>query len=332
MNQTNMPPHEQKKILIIGAAGGLAQIVIKKLLRSHPQVKILGIDSRPVNQSIKNLQLQLRTIRYTLGQFESIFRDFRPDTVLHLGRITQAGSQSAKLLQQRLELNVMGTKIVLDLCKRHEVKQVLLLSSFLVYGARNDNPLFLDENAPLRASLDHPDLRDVVEMDQMGSSWMWQHINQVNTIILRPCSIIGPHIMNAVTKLIMSKHPWRPIDYAPMYQFIYQNDMGLAIIKAISDPFPSGIYNVAPSGQISITDALEILHPGKTFPFPVTLLEFVNKGLHYFRAGVPDYLIDYLKFSCLVDTKAFDALVPKNFFRCDSTKALYALKEQLPEL
>ena len=120
---------DKKNVLVIGVAGGLAQITIKKLIRTHPHWKILGIDSRPVTNPFKNLQVDLRSIRYTLGQFESIFRDFRPDAVLHLGRISQAGSQSAKFLQERLELNVMGTRIVLDLCKKHEVKQVLLMSS-----------------------------------------------------------------------------------------------------------------------------------------------------------------------------------------------------------
>ena len=320
---------DKKKILVIGVAGGLAQVTVKKILRLHPHWKILGVDSRQVTNTFKSLQVELKTIRYTLGQFEGVFRDFRPDVVLHLGRISQMGSQSARLLQERLELNVMGTKIVLDLCKKHEVKQVLLLSTFLVYGARNDNPLYQDENSPLRASLDHPDLRDVVEMDQMASSWMWQHINQVNTIILRPCSIVGPHIMNAICKLLQSKHPWRPIDFAPMYQFINQSDMALAILKAIDLPFASGVYNVASKGHLPLTQALEILHGKDTLPFPMGLLGLINKGLHVFRLGVPDYLIDYLKFSCLISSEAFDSYVGNNFFRYDSKGAIIALKENL---
>jgi UDP-glucose 4-epimerase len=319
----------KKKVLVIGVAGGLAQITIKKLTHSHPHWKILGIDSRPVTDQFHNLQVELRTIRYTLGQFETIFRDFRPDIVLHLGRISQAGNQSAKLLQERLELNVMGTKIILDLCKKHEVKQVLLLSSFLVYGARNDNPLYVDENSPLRASLDHPDLRDVVEMDQMGSSWMWQHINTVNTIILRPCSIIGPHIMNAVTKLLLSKHPWKPVDFAPMYQFIHQTDMAQAIIKSIVTPLPSGIYNVAPSGHVALSNAIEMLHGKEAIPFPISVLGLINHGLNYFRMGVPDYLIEYLKFSCLINTEQFYKFSGGQFFRYDSEGAVNALKEIL---
>lgn len=51
--------------------------------------------------------------------------------------------------------------------------------------------MFLKEDAPLRASFKYAELRDVVEMDQMCTNWMWKNQNNIETIVLRPSNIIG---------------------------------------------------------------------------------------------------------------------------------------------
>ena len=41
---------DKKKVLIIGMAGGLAQITARLLLSKHPQWSVLGVDTRSVKQ------------------------------------------------------------------------------------------------------------------------------------------------------------------------------------------------------------------------------------------------------------------------------------------
>ena len=52
----------------------------------------------------------------------------------------------------RYNANVLGTQKLLDLCLKYHVGQVLILSTFFVYGATAYNPAPLDETAPLKAS------------------------------------------------------------------------------------------------------------------------------------------------------------------------------------
>lgn len=79
----------------------------------------------------------------------------------------------------------MGTNRILDLCERSGVAKVIILSTFHVYGALSDNSIFLGEDAPLRASIRHPELRDVIEMDQICTNWMWKNQKSISTVVLK---------------------------------------------------------------------------------------------------------------------------------------------------
>src|SRR5690606_1734067 len=178
-----------RKILIIGIAGGLAQMTARLILEAHPSWEIIGIDSRSVSGIPPLKGLTALQIKYSRGNFENLFRTHSFDTVYHLGRISHSSNEQ-NVLAKRIDLSVMGTNRILELCERSEIQKVIILSTFHVYGAMPDNSIFLKEDAPLRASIRHPELRDVIEMDQMCTSWMWKNQNSVSTVVLRPCNII----------------------------------------------------------------------------------------------------------------------------------------------
>ena len=60
----------------------------------------------------------------------------------------------------------------LELATQEKVRRVIVLSTWHVYGAYSDNPVFIKESNLLRLSIKHPDLRDVVEMDQLTTNWI----------------------------------------------------------------------------------------------------------------------------------------------------------------
>ena len=184
---------DKKRVLIIGIVGGLAQILSRIILQNHPEWEIVGVDSRDTRKCDDVKGLKKISMRYSRGNFEKLFRENQFDTVYHLGRISHSSNTQGDL-ERRLELSVMGTNRILDLCYRFEVKKVIILSTFHVYGALPDNSVFIHEEMPLRASLKYPELRDVVEMDQICTNWMWKFQNKISTVVLRPCNIIGNQI------------------------------------------------------------------------------------------------------------------------------------------
>ncbi len=312
-----------KKILMIGIAGGLAQITARLILTEHPDWEIIGIDSRSVAKVPQIKGLQSIELKYSRGNFENLFRTHHFDVVFHLGRISHS-SNTQNVLAKRIELSVMGTNRILELCERSGVKKVIILSTFHVYGAMPDNSIFLPEDAPLRASMRHPELRDVIEMDQICTNWMWKNQNTISTVVLRPCNIIGTQIQNAMTKFLSGPISLSPMDYNPFFQFIHEFDMANILYKSLGS-LPTGTYNVAGNDFIALRDALKVVGT-KGVPFPMILAEGLNSALKKIKIDVPEYLLDYLKFSCLISNHELKKHLGDNFLRFSIKEALELIK------
>lgn len=312
-----------KSILIIGVAGGLAQILLKLLQQKFPDAQIIGVDSRPLGQPT-HPNLTLQTFPYSRGNFEKLFRDYSFDLVYHLGRVSHANVGKQLSLAKRMDLNIIGTSRILDLCLRHEVKKVVVLSTFHVYGALPDNSAFIDEETFPRASIAYPELRDVVEMDQLATSWMWQHQNHIETIILRPCNIIGSQIKNAISRYLLNSWTPTPIDYNPMFQFIHAYDMACVLQECVNR-VPTGIYNVSPHEFISLKEARQTIGtPG--MPTSLFILGHLVEVFKRFNSELPHYLLDYLKFSCLIDAHKLSQYLGKDFYKFTIKETLELLK------
>lgn len=311
------------KILIIGIAGGLAQMTARLILNEHPDWEIIGIDSRDISTVQKLKGLTCLNLKYSRGNFENLFRTHHFDIVYHLGRISHSSNEQ-NVLAKRIDLSVMGTSRILDLCERSSVKKVVILSTFHVYGALPDNSIFLNEEAPLRASIRHPELRDVIEMDQMCTNWMWKNQKNISTVVLRPCNIIGTQIQNSMTKFLAGPVALKPIDYNPFFQFIHEFDMANILYKAL-EMIPTGTYNVAGSDFISLREALDVVGT-KGIPFPIVLAGGLNEVLKKFNIHVPEYLLDYLKFSCLISNSELKKHLGENFLRFSIKETLELIK------
>lgn len=307
-----MNDEENKHILIIGISGALAQILSRIILQKHPHWQITGVDSRKVNHIESINGLSVKRIRYSRGDFEKLFRENKFNCVYHLARLShsQLGHEN---LNRRLELSVMGTNRILDLSMRFNIKKVIILSTFHVYGALADNSIFLNETSPLRAAMSYPELRDVVEMDQICTNWMYKYQDQMQTVVLRPCNIIGSKVQNTMTKYLNSYFALKPMDYNPMFQFIHEFDMAQVLFRSI-DELPTGIYNVSTDEYISIKEAIELID-NKGISFPISIANKLNSLLKIVNLDVPDYLIDYLKYSCLISNSQLKKHLGENFYR-----------------
>lgn len=314
---------EKKKILIIGIAGGLAQMTARLILTEHPDWEILGIDSRDISKVPPLKGLTSMELKYSRGNFENLFRTHEFEVVYHLGRISHS-SNTHNVLAKRIELSVMGTNRILELCERSGVKKVIILSTFHVYGAMPDNSIFLTEDAPLRASMRHPELRDVIEMDQICTNWMWKNQNTISTVVLRPCNIIGTQIQNAMTKFLAGPIALSPADYNPFFQFIHEFDMANILYRVLQE-VPTGTYNVSGNDFISLREALSVVGT-KGIPFPMVLAGGLNSALKKLKIDVPDYLLDYLKFSCLISNSELKKHLGPNFLRFSIKEALEMIK------
>ena len=314
---------KNKSVLIIGIQGALAKITAEILIKNNPKIKIHGVDSRGIDSVPNRSQLTYQQMKYTRTNFEKMFREHQFDTILHLGRLGHSPAMGN--INKRIDINLVGTNTILELAHKFQCKKVVILSSHHVYGALPDNAMFLREDAPLRGSFKFAELRDVVEMDQMCTNWMWKNQNQIETVVLRPCNIIGPQIKNSITQYFKTPYAPLPLDYNPMFQFIHEFDMATIITSSI-DQLKTGIYNVAGDDVVSLHEAADIIGV-KKFKVPIIAVEQLAKILTPVWT-FPHYLLDYLKYPSTLDNGELKKNLGNEIFRFNAKEALELLKAQ----
>ena len=283
------------KIMVTGAAGALAQAIIHKLKSKY---RIVAVDFR------RKVDLPAPIISYkvdfTKRIFEDIFRDHVFDGVIHLGRI-QANEANRF---SRYNANVIGTQKLMDLSKKYDVKQVMVLSTYFVYGAHPYNPSLLDEKTPLKAAELTMDLVDSVELENLSSIYLYKY-PELNITILRPCNIAGPGVRNSFATLLAQKTAQVLWGFSPLMQFIHIDDMRDAICLAYEKNIP-GIYNVAPDDYISFQKAVEECGCDKMqIPsVPPFLPERISRMMKW--KSFPVHLINYFKFPVIIDGSLFE--------------------------
>ncbi|WP_150913246.1 SDR family oxidoreductase [Marinobacter halotolerans] len=289
-----MTEQRRQHILITGAAGALAQQVINRL-RDH--CDIVAVDFR--EQVYLGDDIPSYCIDFNQRSFEDLFRRYKFDGVIHLGRIMS--SQLTRM--RRYNANVLGTQKLLDLSHKYGISRVVVLSTFHVYGAVAYNPALIDEEAPLKSAGLSADLIDSVELENLANIYLWRYPD-LNITVLRPCNIVGPGVRNSISTLLASQNAPVLAGFSPMMQFIHIDDMADAIVLAYNKT-QRGIFNVAPEDWVAYQHALKLCGC-KTVPIPSIpplLPKLILKTLRL--RSFPSYLMAFFKYPVVIDGRAF---------------------------
>lgn len=285
----------KKTVLVTGAAGSLARRVIARL---HGRYKVVVVDFRHKVETDAGIA-SYKVETHKRG-FEDIFRNHRIDAVIHIGRMFAHESDR----QRRYNANVLGTKQLLELCRKYGVGEVIIHSTYYVYGASAYNPALLDEDTPLKASEVTQDLVDSVEVESLAQIYLWKY-PELNITLLRPCNVLGPGVKNTMSLLL--SRPLAPvlIGFAPLMQFLHVEDMADAVVVAFEKNRP-GVYNVAPDDWVAYPVAVEQCGCRKLpiMSIPPVLPKLLSSALKW-RAFFPSYLINYFKYPVVIDGSLF---------------------------
>jgi len=277
-------------VAITGISGNLGRAIARQL---HGSFDLLGIDRRPFPEErlgVEHWQVDLRKSRV-----EEPFAAHKIDALVHVGIVHDRDLPTTELH----DLNVQGTRRILDLCERHGVGKVVVLSSANVYGPAPDNSSFLREETPLLATARRGDMRDLVEIDMYAQSFLWRHPD-VETVVLRPVNVVGPTVRNAPADYLRLQRPFVALGFDPIIQLIHEQDVCRAITQALL-PGARGVYNVVGPGELPLSMILREL-ARDPIPVPHFLLRPVLRWLASDRDALfPPEEVDHLQFACTVD-------------------------------
>ena len=283
-----------RAVLVPGISGNLGRSLAKLL---HTETQVVGVDRRPFAGKPKDIVHHQVDIRKT--RVEEAFRRPRVDAVIHLGimhdpRMPRSEAHS---------FNVLGTHKILELCVRHGVGKVVILSSANVYGPRPDNSNFLPEESPLMAAERFSEIRDLIELDMYAQSFMWKH-PEIETVILRPVNIVGPTVRNAPSNYLRLPRPITVLGFDPMVQLIHEEDVSRALVFALR-PGLRGVFNVAGPGEVPLSAVLRELGR-RPIPVPHPLVRpLLRRAFEARLTSFPPEEVDHIQYLCVVDGSRF---------------------------
>jgi len=281
---------ERPRVAITGVSGNLGMALARHLSGSYD---LIGIDYRPFPDerlALEHWQVDLRKARV-----EEPFAARRVDALVHMGVIHDRELPSTELH----DLNVVGTRRILDLCQRHGVGKVVVLSSANAYGPAPDNSSFIREETPLLVSARRGDMRDLVEVDIYAQSFIWR-FPEVETVVMRPVNVLGPTVRSAPANYLRLRRPFTALGFDPMFQAIHEQDLCRALELGLR-PGVRGVFNVVGPGELPLSAALREL--GRE---PIAVPHFLLRPMLRWLAdeqgdGFPPEDVDHLQFACTVD-------------------------------
>ena len=270
-------------VAVTGAGGDVARALVARLAADPGVERIIAVDLVEPQMPPAKLEFRAADLRDPLL---GVALD-GADVVVHLG-ITP-GPERAE--DRMFAINVHGTRNVLAAVGAVGAGRLVHLSSGTVYGAHPDNPVPLDEGAPLRAN---PDF-----------SWAYHHLlaeelvagfdadsPATTVVVLRPATVLGEGVSGFVARHF--EQPVLPLlrGLAPPVQLLDTEDLATALHLAVSGDL-AGPYNVAPDGWLTVRELARLLGKpvlpvGEAVAFAVSgalwrrgLLEAPPGALHY---------------------------------------------------
>jgi len=281
-------------ILITGIAVGQGRLIARRLASTFD---LVGVDRSSWEGHPPGLRVHTVDIRKR--KFEDIFRTERPTAVVHLAFI-----RHFRLGEElRHEVNVLGTKRLLEYAIAAGVKRIIVLSSSYVYGSLPDNPYYIDEDSPLNVSRNYPEVRDLAEVDTLATAFLWRH-PEIATTIIRPVNTLGYYVHSTIGRYLRQRYVPTIMGFNPMTQFIHEEDVAEAVALALQAG-THGVFNLTGPGAVPLKVAIH--EAGSTaVPIPEPLLRaLVGRAFRLGLYHTPPGAMNFLKYPCTLDGRRF---------------------------
>ena len=239
-----------QRVLVTGGGGYLGNQVVAALAqRGLPCVVCLDVRELPAERRVAGAVCATADIR-TREPLEALLREHAIDTVVHLAAIVTPGKKVDRDFEYQVD--VVGTKNVLDACVAAGVSQVVISSSGAAYGYHADNAAWLSEDDPIRGNEEFAYSWHKRLVEEMLAEYR-RSAPQLRQTIFRIGTILGATVANQITALFDEPRPRAIAGADSPFVFIWDQDVVGAILHALGDG-PPGIYNVAGDGALSIHD------------------------------------------------------------------------------
>lgn len=152
------------KLLVTGGAGFIGSNFVIYMLQQYPAYEIVNMDALTYAGNLENLKSVENNANYTFIKadiankeaVEQIFEQHQIEVVVNFAAESHV-DRSILEPEVFVNTNVLGTQVLLDAAKKHNVTKFVQVSTDEVYGSLGDTGLFTEEtplapNSPYSAS------------------------------------------------------------------------------------------------------------------------------------------------------------------------------------
>jgi UDP-glucose 4-epimerase len=175
--------------------------------------------------------------------------------VVHLAAIMPSGKAQTRDFEYDVDVN--GTRKLLEACVQHGVKRIVVSSSGAAYGYHADNAPWLTEDMPVRGNAVFAYSHHKRLVEDMLADYRNKH-PALEQVVLRIGTVLGPTVHNQITDMFEKPRLLAIRGSDSPFVFIWDQDVVGIILRAVSDG-PAGIYNVAGDGALTIHEIAQRL-------------------------------------------------------------------------
>jgi UDP-glucose 4-epimerase len=238
------------RVLVTGGCGYLGSQVVAALAGTGATGCVVSLDVRvvPLERRLPGVEYATADIRDPA--LRELLRQHRITTVVHLAAIVTPGRKTDREFEYQVDVG--GTRNVLQACVAAGVQHVIVSSSGAAYGYHPDNPAWLSETDEIRGNREFAYSWHKRLVEEMLAEYR-QREPQLRQTVFRIGTILGETVANQITALFDRPRPLAVAGADSPFVFIWDQDVVGAIVHAIRSG-RDGIYNVAGDGALGIRE------------------------------------------------------------------------------
>jgi UDP-glucose 4-epimerase len=248
------------KVLVTGGAGFIGSHVVDRLVEEGHNVVVVDNLSSGKRKNV-NRAASLYKLDVQSGRLERVFRNERPNVVLHLAaQISVRRSVEDPVFDA--QVNVLGTMNVLQQAVRHGTRKVVFSSSGgAIYGEQETYPA--------------PESHTTKPLSPYGISKLcgehylsyFQRISGIQVVSLRYANVYGPRqdpegeagvVAIFIQKMLNNEQPIINGNGRQTRDFIFVDDVAEANLAAMGQD-SQGVYNVGTGAETSVNELFRVL-------------------------------------------------------------------------
>lgn len=258
---------------VTGAASPLGEAVAKALVAAEGIGRVVAIDDRRGSTAGVTWRLGDVTSPGVADQLRGV------NAVVFLAAPTDL--EASLHDGQRRERAVRAVQAVTTASAAVGARRLVAVTSAMVFGAGPDNPVPLDDDAPVAAAPDSGLVGDLLEVERILDRTPRVHPGLAVTV-LRPAALVGPDIDTVVTRHFEAPRLLKVKESENAWQFCHFDDLATAVVTALVKEL-DGPLTVGSDGVLD-QERLERLTGMRRIELPAALALGTAQRLH--RVGV----------------------------------------------